>query len=63
RHFQAIRDAGVERVSLRLFEGGRHEMLNETNGEEVREFILSLCPAPCHRHDKALTGAVHPVPS
>ncbi len=44
RHFQAIRDAGIERVSLRLFDGGRHEMLNEVNRDEVREFVLSLCP-------------------
>ncbi|MFP3977091.1 alpha/beta hydrolase [Marinobacter sp. KMM 10035] len=42
RHFEAIRQAGVKDTSLRLFEGGRHEMLNETNTDEVREHILSL---------------------
>ncbi|KEF30796.1 Lysophospholipase [Marinobacter nitratireducens] len=42
RHFQAIRNAGVEQVTLRLFEGGRHEMLNETNADEVWSYVLSL---------------------
>lgn len=56
RHFQAIRDAGVERVSLRLFEGGRHEMLNETNAEEVREFILSLCPPADKKKTAEISG-------
>lgn len=43
RHFRAIRSAGVKQVTFRLFKGGRHEMLNETNADEVREYILSLC--------------------
>lgn len=43
RHFQAIREAGAENVTLRLFEGGRHEMLNETNRDEVWDYLLSLC--------------------
>ncbi|MDO3721084.1 alpha/beta hydrolase [Marinobacter sp. chi1] len=43
RHFRTIRNAGVKRVTFRLFNGGRHEMLNETNVEEVREYILALC--------------------
>lgn len=43
RHFQAIREAGAENVTLRLFEGGRHEMLNETNRDEVWEYLRSLC--------------------
>ncbi len=43
RHFQAIREAGVENVTLRLFEGGRHEMLNETNRDEVWDYLKSLC--------------------
>src|SRR5690554_349321 len=42
RHLEDIRRAGVKETSLRLFEGGRHEMLNETNAEEVREHVLSL---------------------
>ncbi|KAA1175621.1 lysophospholipase [Marinobacter salinexigens] len=42
RHFQAIRNAGVDQVTLRLFDGGRHEMLNETNADEVWSYVLSL---------------------
>ncbi|MGC8120672.1 alpha/beta hydrolase [Marinobacter sp. VGCF2001] len=43
RHFQAIREAGMEQVTLRLFDGGRHEMLNESNREEVWQYMLTLC--------------------
>lgn len=43
QHFQAIREAGVENVTLRLFESGRHEMLNETNRDEVWDYLQSLC--------------------
>lgn len=43
RHFQAIREAGIENVTLRLFEGGRHEMLNEINRDEVWQYLHSLC--------------------
>jgi len=42
RHIQTIRNAGIKETSLRLFEGGRHEMLNESNTAEVREHVLSL---------------------
>ncbi len=40
---EAYRGAGMRRVTLRLYEGGRHEMLNETNAEEVRQAILAWC--------------------
>ncbi|MFP5383832.1 MAG: alpha/beta fold hydrolase, partial [Gammaproteobacteria bacterium] len=30
-----LREAGLENVTLKLYEGGRHEMLNETNRDEV----------------------------
>ena len=33
-------DAGIRDVTLKLYEGARHEILNETNKEEVRTFIL-----------------------
>ena len=55
QHFQTIREAGVQSVTLRLFEGGRHEMLNETNRYEVWEYLHSLCFAP----DSSVTAA-HP---
>ena len=32
---------GVKNVSCKLYEGGRHEMLNEINKEEVMKDIIS----------------------
>lgn len=58
RHFQAIREAGVQQVTLRLFEGGRHETLNETNAEVVWQHLLQCLPGRSqglHR-DQALAG-------
>ncbi|TYC58231.1 lysophospholipase [Marinobacter sp. BW6] len=43
QHFQAIREAGLDKVTLRLFDGGRHEMLNETNREEVWGYLRAMC--------------------
>ncbi|MDR2607498.1 MAG: lysophospholipase [Treponema sp.] len=33
--YRAVKAAGVKDVSLKLYKGGRHEMLNEANKEEV----------------------------
>ena len=33
-------EAGVEDVTLRLYPGGRHEMHNETNREEVFQDLI-----------------------
>lgn len=33
--YEEIRAAGVRDVTLKLYEGGRHEMFNEINQEEV----------------------------
>jgi alpha-beta hydrolase superfamily lysophospholipase len=35
-----FKDANFSRVTVKYFEGGRHEMLNETNKEEVYTYIL-----------------------
>ena len=35
RLFNQYKDLGIHDVSLKLYDGGRHEMLNETNKEEV----------------------------
>ena len=35
-----LKETGHRDVELKLYEGGRHEMLNETNREEVKEDIL-----------------------
>jgi alpha-beta hydrolase superfamily lysophospholipase len=35
------RDAGVKRIDTRYYTGGRHEMLNETNRDEVTRDIVA----------------------
>lgn len=44
QHFQRIQEAGVHKVTLRLFDGGRHEMLNETNAKEAWQHLLHCLP-------------------
>lgn len=41
--YDMLRDAGVQDVTLKLYEGGRHEMLNELNRKEVYNDVLSWC--------------------
>lgn len=38
--YESLRDAGVENISLKLYKGGRHELLNETNRDEVMQDIF-----------------------
>ena len=33
--------AGIEDVTLKLYKGGRHEMLNEVNKEEVQQDLIN----------------------
>ena len=40
RVYQMLKETGKQDVTLKLFENGRHEMLNEVNREEVFEFVL-----------------------
>lgn len=40
RAYESLRNAGVENISLKLYEGGRHELINETNRSEVMEDIF-----------------------
>lgn len=52
RHIDDIRHAGVTIGSTRLFEGGRHELVNEINALEVWEHLLSclaMAERPKHR--------------
>ena len=37
--FDMLVAAGLENISLKLYEGGRHELLNETNRDEVMQDI------------------------
>lgn len=39
--FDLLNAAGYKKVQMKLFEGGRHEMINEINKEEVYVFILT----------------------
>lgn len=38
---QLWRDAGVQQIATQYYEGGRHEMLNETNRDEVTAAIIN----------------------
>lgn len=40
-----LRGAGVHDVTLKLYEEGRHEMLNETNRKDVYQDVLAWCDA------------------
>lgn len=42
RAYEAFKNAGVKNLSIKLYEGGRHEMLNETNKLEVYNDILEF---------------------
>lgn len=39
RAYKSLLDSGMENVTLKLYEGARHELLNETNREEVMQEI------------------------
>ena len=41
RAFEAFRACGMQNAELKLYEGGRHEMLNELNRQEVYADILA----------------------
>lgn len=40
RVYNMLKEAGVKDITFKLFENGRHEMLNEVNRNEVYEFVL-----------------------
>ncbi|MBQ9136158.1 MAG: lysophospholipase [Lachnospiraceae bacterium] len=37
--YRMLKDAGMEDVTLKLYDGGRHELLNETNRQEIMQDI------------------------
>ena len=41
RSYKSFLDAGMEDVTLKLYAGGRHEMLNEINRPQVYADLLS----------------------
>ncbi|SDW03270.1 alpha/beta hydrolase [Marinobacter mobilis] len=44
RHCDAIHQAGITLASFRLFPGARHELVNETNADEVWQHLLDCLP-------------------
>jgi len=45
--YDAFKKAGVNDVVLKFYEGGRHEMLNETNREEVHRDVIDWLDKHC----------------
>ena len=45
--YEAFKKAGVRDVELKFYEGGRHEMLNETNREEVHRDVIEWLDKHC----------------
>jgi alpha-beta hydrolase superfamily lysophospholipase len=41
RAYDSLKGAGMENVSLKLYDGARHELLNELNRSEVMQDIYS----------------------
>ena len=41
RAYKAFCSAGIKDIYMKLYEGGRHEMLNELNREEVYKDIIT----------------------
>ncbi|MEX2476288.1 lysophospholipase [Marinobacter sp.] len=44
QHYKNLQQAGIADVTLSLFPGGRHEMLNETNAAEVWQTLYQSLP-------------------
>ncbi len=40
--YEHMKNAGVKHVTIKLFEGMRHEILNETNKDEVYKYVLDF---------------------
>ena len=38
--YHKLKKAGMQHITFKLFEGGRHEMINETNRQEVYKLVL-----------------------
>lgn len=38
--YESLKDVGIENITLKMYEGGRHELLNETNRVEVMEDVF-----------------------
>lgn len=38
--YESLKDVGIENITLKMYEGGRHELLNETNRAEVMNDVF-----------------------
>lgn len=38
--YESLKDVGIENITLKMYEGGRHELLNETNRAEVMDDVF-----------------------
>lgn len=38
--YESLKDVGIENITLKMYDGGRHELLNETNRAEVMEDVF-----------------------
>jgi alpha-beta hydrolase superfamily lysophospholipase len=43
--YGAYKKTGIKDVRMRIYPGGRHEMFNETNQQEVTDDFVDLCDA------------------
>ena len=44
--YESLQNAGLENITLKLYEGGRHELLNETNRDEVMQDVFRWIEEP-----------------
>jgi alpha-beta hydrolase superfamily lysophospholipase len=52
--YKGLVDAGNDHVYIKLYEGGRHEMLNEVNKDEVYKEILGFIEEDCALETKPI---------
>ena len=50
--YKKLKKSGHKNVTMKLYEGARHEILNETNREEVYEDILTWLDDKVEQHEK-----------
>ncbi len=49
--FEQMKNAGVKNIQLKLYEGARHEMLNETNKQDAYNDVLTWCNANAQKKE------------
>ena len=55
RAYNGFLKAGLSDVTLKLYHGARHEILNEINKQEVYNDVLSWLQAKCHSRKAEMT--------